>query len=229
MKKTKKYALNNSYFKVNNMLGLPETIVEIAEYLSEHGELPFAYNGNNWIYDAFVEQQKYRGVQNSQFLTPDDTADRMLHFAGKYFTQNAVLEPCCGIGQITKEIIKDKYALVAFDNDKEMYEICKMQFPSAIIKRCDFREFNYANLSKQIIANPPYEITVLTEFLEWIDEMQDCGGISILLLPKGFIDKDKPRRTFEALRKFGVLEKEDMQEDFARTKTRAEIVVLRKL
>jgi len=62
MSKNKKYQLHNSYFKVNRMLRLPDTILEIAEYLKENGELPFAYNGNNWVYDAFVEQQKYIGV-----------------------------------------------------------------------------------------------------------------------------------------------------------------------
>ena len=235
MKTKKKYALNNSYFKVNKTLGLPDTILEIAEYLSEHGEFPFKYNGENWVYDAFVERQKYRGVQNSQFLTPDTTACRMMHFAGKYFAENTVLEPCCGTGQITKGLT-NHYSVTAFDNDRKMVELCELLMPSLNVSCMDFRDFDKPNQSgyhcgnyQQIIANPPYDISELTEFLEWIDHAQRYGGISILLLPKGFIDKDKPKRTFQVLRKFGVLEKEDMREDFARTKTRAEIVVLKKL
>ena len=236
MGKVKKYALNNSYFKVNKSLGLPDTILEIAEYLKEQGELPFRYEGDNWVYDAFVERQKYRGVQNSQFLTPDDTVDRMMHFAGKYFHEKNydVLEPCCGTGQITKELKKDGYKVLAFDNDDELVQFLHNQNLNSedpFILHSDFREFRTKQARKynQIVANPPYEVPKLTEFLEWIAEIQDEGGISILLLPKGFIDKDKPKRTFQVLRKFGVLEKEDMREEFARTKTRAEIVVLRKL
>jgi SAM-dependent methyltransferase len=221
------------------MLKLPDTILEIAHYEKEHGELPFKYDGSNWVYDAFVERQKYRGVYNSQFLTPDQTCDRLMHFAGKYFTANEVLEPCCGTGQITKELVKDGYSVTAFDNDEQMILFCygfhNKDLENVIFKCCDFRDFDKPNKSgfyrkhhNQIVANPPYELPELTEFLEWIDEMQDYGGISVLLLPKGFIDKDKPKRTFQILSKFGVLEREDMQEEFTRTKTRAEIVVLKK-
>ena len=235
MKKTKKYQLVNSYFKVARIYGLPQTILEIAEYLNENGELPFAYSGSNWVYDAMCECQKREGVYNSQFLTPDATVERLMHFAGKYFTDNNVLEPCCGTGQITKELLKCGYNVAAFDNDKSMCEICDMvclQTGYTInyhIEAVFFQQLDHLEHQNQIIANPPYEIPKLTDFLEWIDNVQDCGGISILLLPKGFINKDKPKRTFQVLRKFSVLETEDMREPFARTVVSAEIVVLKKL
>ena len=54
------------------------------------------------------------------------------------------------------------------------------------------------------------------------------GGLAILLLPKGFIDKDKPKALVEILEKFSVMHREDMEEDFARTAIKAEIVVLEK-
>ncbi|GHT33174.1 hypothetical protein FACS189434_06690 [Bacteroidia bacterium] len=226
---TKKFTLHNSYFKINRMNDLPDTMIGIAKYLKEHGKLPFRYDGDNWVYDAFVERQKYRGVDNSQYLTPDATADRIMHFAGKYFEDKWVLEPCCGTGQITKELMKNGYKIFAFDNDWNMADFCRYQFPELQIKHCDFHGFKDVLSPRQIISNPPYEIAELTEFLEWIAEIQRYGSISILLMPKGFINKDKPKRTFDVLRKFGVLEVEDMQEEFARTKVRAEIVVLRKL
>ena len=228
MAKTKKYQLVNSYFKVAKMYGLPQTILEIAEYLKEHGELPFAYSGNNWVYDAFCEYQKRNGVQNSQYLTPDATVDRLMHFAGKYFIENGVLEPCCGTGQITKELLKDGYKVTAFDICKDLCTVCNHVCGKYIAFTSDFRSIETIH-QNQIIANPPYEIPELTDFLEWIDSVQDSGGISILLLPKGFIDKSSPKRTFQALRKFGVLEREDMREEFERTKTRAEIVILKKI
>jgi len=133
-KKTKKYQLHNSYFKVNRMQNLPDSILDIAKYEKEHGELPFAYSGKNWLYDAFCERQ-----------------------------------------------------------------------------------------------NPPYETPILTEVLEWIYSVQDYDGLSILLLPKGFLNKEKPKRTQEAISNYEILEVRDMTEDFARTKTQAEIVVLKKL
>jgi len=108
MKKNKKYQLVNSYFKVAERSGLPVNILDIAKWNSASNDLPFAYKGNNWVYDAFCEKQKRSGVTNSQFLTPDATVDRMLHFAGMYFNDNHVLEPGCGTGQITKELLNDK-------------------------------------------------------------------------------------------------------------------------
>jgi SAM-dependent methyltransferase len=234
----KKYALNNSYFKVNKMCELPDTITDIDRYLKEHGELPFRYTGTNWVYDAFTERQKYRGVQNSQFLTPDATAERMAHFSGKYFLGGDVLEPCCGTGQITKQFLKDGYRITAFDNDFDMVYICGAYcenndnlriFHDDFLDKVKHNRDDSLIGIQQIIANPPYEISALTGFLEWIDKVQSAGGISILLLPKGFVNKDRPKRTFQALRKFGVIDLEDMRESFARTHTKAEIAVLKKL
>ncbi|MDR1130591.1 MAG: hypothetical protein LBK96_06380 [Prevotellaceae bacterium] len=68
----KKYELKNSYFK-NRYGNMPDTILEIAQYQKEHGELPFKYDGDNWVYDAFCERQKRKGVYASQYLTPDAT------------------------------------------------------------------------------------------------------------------------------------------------------------
>ena len=225
--KNKKYQLVNSYFKVAGMYGLPQVILEISEYLKLNGELPFKYSGDNWVYDAFCEFQKKNGVQNSQYLTPDATVERMMYLACKYFKEMDVLEPCCGTGQITKELLKYEYNVEAFDNDPVMTKICEIVTKLPIVYLRDFKYFTGKH--NQIIANPPYEIHILIEFLEWIYESQDCGGISILLLPRKFIDKGKPSRLFQVLFKFGVLERENMQEEFARTKIPAEIVVLRRL
>jgi len=226
-KKPKKYCLHNSYFKLNRMMNLPDTILEIAEYKEANGELPFAYAGNNWVYDAFCERQKYRGVHNAQFLTPEDTAYRMKKFAVKYFTGKNVLEPCCGTGQITRELLCGGYEVAAFDNDYQLVRLCNLLYPNLIVFQSDFKEYDIH--VRQIIANPPYEIGVLTDFFEWLDRVQVCGGTSILLLPRDFIFKKKPQRTYNVLSKFEILETEDMREDFARTKIQAEIVALRKL
>jgi SAM-dependent methyltransferase len=222
----KKYCLNNSYFKVAHSLGFPTSLLEIAKYKHEHGELPFAYSEDNWVYDAFCEYQKRSGVIYSQYLTPDATAGRMLHFAGKYFKTNDVLEPCCGTGQITKELLKDGYGVMAFDIDDDMVDFINFQHPGLNAEKCDFRM--YEGTYNQIIANPPYELPELTAFLEWILNIQTSGGISVLLLPKGFVEKERPKALTAALHQFSVQEKENMRELFLRTSAAAEIIVLKK-
>ena len=208
-------------------MNLPDTILEIAEYKEANSELPFAYAGNNWVYDAFCERQKYCGVHNAQFLTPDATVNRMVHIAGRYFTGKNVLEPCCGTGQITRELLNEGYEVAAFDNDYELVRLCSLLYPNLIVFQSDFKEYDLH--VRQIIANPPYEIGALTDFFEWLDRVQVSGGTSILLLPIGFVKKTNPKRTYNVLGKFAFLETEEMMEEFVRTKTRAEIVVLRKL
>jgi SAM-dependent methyltransferase len=222
----KKYALNNSYFKVAKSLGLPTSLLEIAQYERTHGELPFRYSGENWVYDAFCEYQKRNGAVYSQYLTPDVTVNRMLHFAGKYFQSNMVLEPCCGTGQITKKLLKDHYGVVAFDIDREMVDFINFQYPGLDAKQCDFR--NFKEYHEQIIANPPYEAPELTDFLQWILDIQPEGGISVLLLPQNFVHKERPKELMDTLRQFSVLEKDSMEEHFFRTSVGAEIVVLKK-
>lgn len=224
--KTKKYVLTNSYFK-NKGYGMPDTILEIAQYQKNKNELPFEYSGNNWVYDAFCERQKRKGVYNSQYLTPDFTVERMLHFTGKYFESDYVCDACCGTGQITKELLKDKYNVIAFDIDYEMVETCKILYPDLLIFQSDFHGLQ-GNFN-QIIANPPYETPILIDFLEWIDSVQGTGGISILLIPTGFIHKNKPKKLVEILHRFSIVEIESMKEDFERTKIKAEIVIIRKL
>ena len=143
MSKTKKYNLHNSYFKVNGTLGLPDTILEIGKHWQEHKELPFKYDGENWVYDAFCERQKYRGVHKSQFLTPDAKAKCIAHIAATYFRGDTILEPCCGTGQITKEFKIYSYRLIAFDRDLELVGFLKLMFPMLDVFQSDFREVSF--------------------------------------------------------------------------------------
>jgi 16S rRNA A1518/A1519 N6-dimethyltransferase RsmA/KsgA/DIM1 with predicted DNA glycosylase/AP lyase activity len=150
----------------------------------------------------------------------------MLHFAGTYFESNEVLEPCCGTGQITRELYFTGYKVTAFDIDDAMVEFLKFYYPEFNVEKYDFRE--YRGTHNQIIANPPYEQPELTAFLRWILDIQTSGGISVLLLPKGFVEKGRPKELVNILHQFSIQEKEDMREPFLRTSSLAEIIVLKK-
>ena len=79
-KVSKKYSLNNSYFK-NRHMGAPKTPYEVMMYHKQYNEFPFEYSGGNWMYDCFCEYQKREGVYHSQFFTPDKTAEQMAKLA----------------------------------------------------------------------------------------------------------------------------------------------------
>ena len=204
----KRYALANSYFK-NRLLIWPDTLCEIHDYLQQHGELPFRYDGDNWSYDALCERQKRRGVRLSQYLTPDATARQIAALAVRYFENDSrIMDVCCGTGQLTRALIAagvHPSQIVGLEVDRELADFYARLYPVT-----------------QTLIGPYRDI----DFLSCLAKVQQPGDRSVLLLPHGFIDKQRPKGIQETLRQFEVLYRTPMQERFARTNVTAEIVVL---
>ena len=221
----KKYALNNSYFKNRRYLD-PATPLEVMEYFKQHNELPFQYSGDNWVYDCYVEYQKRAGVHNSQFFTPVATAQRIADLANEWLeNEPRVLDACCGFGQLANPLVEKGFIVHGFDVSKEMVEMYRYN-TSCICHQSHFNEFTEEYLN--VVANPPYEVNELTEFLIWLHGFMKERSTAILLVPFGFFDKERPKALIEVLSKFHVRYREEMTEDFARTKTHAEIVTIQK-
>ncbi len=238
---TKKYALNNSYFK-NRRPQDPATPFEVLDYVKQHEELPYKEDlTDNWFYDCFVEYQKRAGVQNSQFFTPQKTAKLIAEIVYGCTKDNntQVLDACCGYGQITKELVNlDLTQITAFDNDADLIDALYHFVPNVTSYCEDFTnpsEKNgiYSGVLKQrydiVVSNPPYETAALTDFLDFLNEVLRPGGVAVLLLPNDFLDKQRPARLVQILNNFHIQNREDMEEKFARTNTRAEIVELKKI
>ena len=228
----KKFALNNSYFK-NRQYNAPSNPFEVLEYYKEHNELPYN-NGeisDNWFYECFCEFQKRSGVRNSQFFTPKNTAERLAEIVFEYAEfDERILDACCGFGQITKALKnKGYYEIEAFDNDKQMVD-AYFDLTGIDARLFDFtnEDETFANKYNLIVSNPPYEVKELTSFLEFVDEHLNETGKAILLIPSGFLDKQRPANLVQVLNKFFVDLRDPMTEKFERTGAVAEIVVLSK-
>lgn len=223
----KRYALANSYFK-NRLLIWPDTLCEIHDYLQQHGELPFRYDGDNWSYDALCERQKRRGVRLSQYLTPDATARRIAALAVRYFENDSrIMDVCCGTGQLTRALIAEGVhpsQIVGLEVDRELADFYARLYPVTQTLIGPYRDIDFR--CENVVANPPFETTEVVDFLSWLAKVQQPGDRSVLLLPRGFIDKQRPKGIQETLRQFEVLYRTPMQERFARTNVAAEIVVL---
>lgn len=237
-----KYALNNSYFK-NRRPADPSTPFEVLEYVKEYNELPYSQDlHDDWFYDCFIEYQKRAGVQNAQFFTPKNTAFKMVDIAieHSYASHLSILDACCGFGQITKELVKSFDYITAFDIDSNMIDACdyfcnskklKLEVEdfknpiekNGMIKGIQGRKYDI------VVANPPYEVKDLTDFLYFLYDVMYVNGVAILLIPQSFLDKTRPIRLVNILNKFHILNRTPMTEEFARTKTKAEIVELRKI
>ena len=228
----KKYALNNSYFK-NRNYGTPSNPYEVYQYFDQHGELPYVDGEltDNWIYECFVEFQKRNGVYNSQFFTPENTAQELVWRLGMYANAgDEILEPCCGFGQITRILSNEGFSNVtAFDIDSKLVEIASDFIPGYEIIEDDYMNSDDERKYEFIISNPPYEVKELTQFLEYSLAKLHIKGKAILLIPVGFLDKTRPANLVKVLNDFSILERIPMLEEFARTKTKAEIVVLEKI
>ncbi len=233
---TKKYALNNSYFKRRRPQD-PSTPFEVLEYVKQHNELPYNEDlTDNWFYDCFVEYQKRAGVFKSQYFTPKETAKELASIVYEYTTDNntRILDACCGFGQITKELVSlNLEQITAFDFDVDLINACKYFNPVVKFFEEDFRDYNVKGVRSSqyniVVSNPPYEVKELTEFLYFLDDVLYSGGVAVLLVPMGFLDKSRPKRLVDVLNQFHILNRNPMTEEFARTKIKAEIVELRKI
>ena len=223
---TKRPALLNYYLR--RSFYWPDTLPEVLDYWQQHNELPFLYGGDNWPYDAMCERQRRKGVYASQYLTPDRTARQMAALAVRYFDNDSrVVDACCGTGQLTRALILEGVhpsAILGFDTDAELVDLYARFYSEAAALRMQFREIDFR--CENVVANPPFETTEVVDFLSWLAKVQQPGDRSVLLLPHGFIDKQRPKSIQETLRQFEVLYRTPMQERFARTNVAAEIVVL---
>lgn len=206
----------------------PDTLPEIFDYLRQHDELPFLYGGDNWPYDTMCERQRRQGVFASQLLTPDRTARQMAALAVRSFdNKSRIVDACCGTGQLTRALLCEGVhptSMVAFDADMDMADIYCRLYPEAAVMRSLFQEIDFR--CENVIANPPFKTAECAEFLRWLGDVQYPGDKAVLLLPVGVIDKQRPRMMQNVVRRFSVLYRTPMQESFARTACRAEIVIL---
>ena len=115
-------------------------------------------------------------------------------------------------------------ALLGFDADAELVDLYERLYPETAALRMQFREIDFR--CENVIANPPFEIAECVSFLQWLSCTQHSGDRAVLLLPYGFIDKPCPKSVQETMRHFIVRHRTPMQEPFARTNCRAEIVVV---
>ncbi len=225
---TKKFALQNSYFK-NRRRDDPDTLPEIVTYHKQHGELPFRYDGDNWPYDTVCERQKRRGVTNCQYLTPDAVAVKMAWLARWYAPEETqVLDACCGTGQITKELLKHGFAVSAFDIDVSMTEVHQYLYPECYAAIADFRQLDGMQVPL-IVSNPPFDRAIAVEFIDWLVRSLTPGGRAVLLLPDRYVDKDKPKALAENLSRLNIIDRSTPKEKFVHTNVAFEIVVVKKV
>lgn len=220
------YSLNNSYFK-NRKGDYPDTILEIACYQREHNELPFAYSGDNWAYDAMCERQKRFGVRSSQYLTPDKVASQIAALTDNFNPEDmTVLNACCGIGQLIKPLLERGFNVEGFDGDREMTEICEILYPQAKLSKMNFMEMESDRCRGLIVANPPHELKLLRPFMEWLSSAMSKDGKTILILPAGYMKRSSPSSLAKILKRFNVLHEEGLTEDIPFTATKSVIQIV---
>lgn len=137
------------------------------------------------------------------------TARQIAALAVRYFENDSrIMDVCCGTGQLTRALIAagvHPSQIVGLEVDRELADFYARLYPVT-----------------QTLIGPYRDI----DFLSWLAKVQQPGDRSVLLLPHGFIDKQRPKGIQETLRQFEVLYRTPMQERFARTNVTAEIVVL---
>lgn len=235
---TKKFALNNSYFK-NRLRTQPATPYEVWQYYKQHKELPYkSASEQNLIYNCFVEYQKRQRVEADQFFTPPVVAKQLAGLVDSIATTNnnlrqePILDLCCGYGQLTYGMqeyqivfLNDiELKFVGVENDPLLLEMYA-EFTGCEAIKADFRD--YTTTHDTIIANPPF--SELQDFMEHLYSLlKNKHSTAFVILPVGYMNKERPKKLYEILLKYRVAAKIKCKEPFARTATHTEIYALEK-
>ncbi len=222
---TKRPALLNYYLR--RSFYWPDTLPEVLDYWQQHNELPFLYGGDNWPYDAMCERQRRKGClclaipDTRPYGPPDGGAGRAI-----FSTMTAV-----SIGRLLRHGAtytpaprgRAPSALLGFDADAELVDL--YAFLSRSCRTADTVPGDRFPLRERHRKSAVRDCGCVS-FLQWLSCTQHSGDRAVLLLPYGFIDKPCPKSVQETMRHFIVRHRTPMQEPFARTNCRAEIVVV---
>jgi SAM-dependent methyltransferase len=246
-----KYSLNRSYFK-NRLPNNPSTPLEVQQYYREHKELPYK-NGEikeDWLWECYAEYNKKKSIVHEQFFTPNNIAADMLEVFWtfkqanrNYYRNQRILEPCCGYGEITKEILLDFQD--GEDIDLFLFDIDPIMIESNILyndlENKEYVKYEKYDLTKEykhidqdcqgrdIICNPPYSKPLLAAFLEKCLEWMNVGNIAVLLVPYGFTQQRNKEIQKNLLEFSGIYHKNIYQgSEFGNTKIKTQIIVLEK-
>lgn len=152
----------------------------------------------------------------------------MAALAVRYFDNDSrIVDACCGTRQLTRALLLEGVhpsVILGFDVDAELVDLYERLYPEVAALQMQFHEIDFR--CENVISNPPFEVPECTVFLQWLSRIQRSGDRSLLLLPYGFIDKQRPKSVRETVRHFIIHHRIPMQEPFMRTNCRAEIVML---
>lgn len=233
----KKRSLNRSYFKL--CYGdQPRDPYQCLDYYHEHGERPFVPFGQDEkeiIYNMFVEYQKKNTSDMKfydQFYTPLKTAKRLAYLIREYGDPLTICDACCGYGSITQFIIAPNYynrhSIYWFDIYEPNANFCrktvKWENDSVRIDRYSIDQVT--DSFDCIVSNPPFK--PLQEFLERVYKSLNSNWYAILLLPRGYMEKERPKALVETINKFDIIQREKMEEKFETTGIMCDIYVVKK-
>lgn len=238
-KAEKKFSMRNYFKSVSYNKRYPQSPLDMILYKSMFNDIPVSdvsVEEPDWFYKVIVEYQKGRGsVYHQQFFTPYKTAMRMAEILKEKAENNdelypTILDACCGFGQLSIACSNTMpgVVIVGFDFSYEMIEMNrKLNIDNSNVGIVDLKEYNLANYD-YVISNPPYEMKDFKDFLELLVRVTNPSATIVMLVPVGYVDRERPKEVKALLENFTVIHREPMTEPFYLTKIQAEIVVLRR-
>lgn len=126
-------------------------------------------------------------VENDFYATNPKAVTMLLEKYNILKTGNKVLEPCCGMGHISKTV--EKYYGIDVDKIDLVDRGC-----GAIID--DFLTHSFDNQYDTIITNPPYSLAL--EFIEKSLDIVNPNGVVAMFLKIQFLEGQKRKEFFES-------------------------------
>jgi len=114
-----------------------------------------------------------------QFMTPVWAAEEILSLVG-LSSEERVLEPSCGNGAFLKAIPKDIQA-IGVEIDEELAEVARKDTGREVIVG-DFREVELPYQPTLIIGNPPFQTSLVKDFINRSRILLPDGGRLVFIL-----------------------------------------------
>jgi predicted RNA methylase len=127
------------------------------------------------------------------YPTPYPSTQSLVNFlTDKGYRPKSILEPCAGLGHISK-VLKDNYPNITITS-KDKYEYKDFEKKASILSGIDFIEDSYEDTSIDwVITNPPFDSKVLLPIIKKALNIADTG---VAMFLKGTFLETKNRMQF---------------------------------
>ena len=220
MSKTKKYSLAywarkcmNAWTPEKDILLAVQTLIKIGS----HPEIDFSGTPLELATALYLERFKRGTPWSGFFPTPAWAADRAAE-ALNITPGMVVLDPGCGFGSLSRAVEQRGGISILVEYSSAVVPIAQAIWGADRIHYADFTDGFRPPTFDAVIANPPYgkvfgSSDAALDFLTRIADLSKSGTRVAAILPRGYMQKDRPKANVTMRARYMLLDEYDLPPD----------------